>query len=169
MSRLWVLLALLGWHHLVPRLFRLMNHQSKDIFTDYMISGNMHRLGHWVTSDGFSFDLYALMFLFMNIMWLVNRICTILMAISIRYSNVFFDFAASFLFRFIILAGQDPHFSTRVSVETTRLVGAGLSLQASCHESLITGTPPETNVAPKNKPSQKEISIISTIHFQVLC
>ena len=98
MSRLWVLLALLGWHHLVPRLFRLMNHQSKDIFTDYMISGNMHRLGHWVTSDGFSFDLYALMFLFMNIMWLVNRICTILMAISIRYSNVFFDFGSIFPF-----------------------------------------------------------------------
>ncbi len=29
-------------------------------------------------------------------------------------------------------------------------------------------TLPETNIAPENRPSQKEISI-STIHFQVLC
>ncbi len=29
-------------------------------------------------------------------------------------------------------------------------------------------TPPETNIAPENRPSQKETSI-PTIHFQVLC
>ena len=32
----------------------------------------------------------------------------------------------------------------------------------------VRSTLPETNIAPENRPSQKEISI-STIHFQVLC
>ena len=33
---------------------------------------------------------------------------------------------------------------------------------------LQVGYPPETNIAPENRPSQKEIHL-RTIHFQVLC
>ena len=36
------------------------------------------------------------------------------------------------------------------------------------HLTIFYGTLPETNIAPENRPSQKETSI-PTIHFQVLC
>ena len=38
----------------------------------------------------------------------------------------------------------------------------------STNPATLCGTLPETNIAPENRPSQREASI-PTIHFQVLC
>ena len=43
-----------------------------------------------------------------------------------------------------------------------------LSTETSTYEGLDEITLPKTNIAPENRPSQKETSI-PTIHFQVLC
>ena len=59
---------------------------------------------------------------------------------------------------------RDPHKTTRIHWKVIKIV----FIMAQFDGTFGANTLPKTNIAPENRPSQKETGI-PTVHFQVLC